>query len=171
MSNDSLYEKVGFILADVKNIGQKVDGVMEKVNCVDKKIIDLSNSTISTDEYTQKSNELNSRISNLESKIIPSTTQNKNFPYKLKNNLGLVVTIITMVTILGASGYKLAHFVVNIEKAIQLSKNETKESVTALHRDIRKLKLPYYRDSVVSSDEFDEPTIKLNSVKLKASKR
>jgi hypothetical protein len=171
MSDPSLYEKVGFILADVKNIGQKVDGVMEKVNCVDKKIIDLSNSTISTNEYTQKSNELNSRISNLESKISSSKPQNKNFLYKLKNNLGVVIAIITVASVLGASGYKLAHFIVNVEKAIQLGKNETKESVTALRRDIRKLKLPYYRDSVVSSDEFDEPTIKLNSVKLKASKR
>jgi hypothetical protein len=171
MSNDSLYEKVGFILADVKNIGQKVDGVMNKVDCVNKKIIKLSETAVKAKDCKSRSREIELKVANLENKLNSPTIQHRKFVSKLRNNLGLIVTIFSLVSILGAGIYKLAHFIVDIEKAIHVSKTETTKSVTALRQEIKRISLPYYRDTVVNSDKYDKlPLIRLKDTKL-TSKR
>jgi len=158
MSNDSLYEKVGFILADIKNIGQKVDGVMQKVDCIDKKLIELNGTTVRVKDYESRSKEMESKFALLEKKIGSPTIQHKKFVSKLKSNLGLLITVFSLVSMLSVGAYKISHFIVDIEKAIKVSKIETTKSVSALKKEIEKINLPY-SDTLVNTNYLADSPI------------
>lgn len=168
MAEDSnLHEKIGFMQADIKNVGAKVDSVARKLDVAADRMIQLTSESVKQGECTRRIRLIGDQISSLKDIVAKKQTRENNpaissflkdpsvvlqkvsearepskkesFSIKLKDNLALVITIITLFGIMLAGIIKLSHFVVGLETLVKRSENHSVQQTQTLRKEIKNM--------------------------------
>lgn len=169
MAEDSnLHEKIGFMQADIKNVGAKVDSVARKLDVAADRMIQLTSETVKQGECTRRIRLIGDQISSLKDIVAKKQTRENNpsvasflkdpsvvlqrmpeekesskkesFSIKLRDNLALVLTIITLFGIMLAGIIKLSHFVVGLETLVKQSESHSAQQTQTLRKEIKSMR-------------------------------
>lgn len=165
----SLHEKIGFMRADIKNVGQKVDSVANKVETLTTQLGQVSSSTVPRGEclnrtkiITDKIDALRSDLAKKQTKqdhpaVLTNTTnphivvpqelassndrpRKRSFVRRLRDNLALVLTICSLISVLIVGLVKLSHFVVTFEKSLKMAQESTQRQTYELKEELKEIK-------------------------------
>lgn len=162
----SLHEKIGYMRAEIKGVGEKVDKVITKVDCVDRKLVQLNGSTVKHEQCESKHQDLSQRLDRVHREVakkqsrpeMPVVSENsqpsipafddvtaeeeeskKSLLIRVKENVSAIVVILGALGLLGTGFYKLAHLLVKVETAIDRQEKEAKAQTKVLKQELRKV--------------------------------
>jgi hypothetical protein len=170
MPEDTLDEKIGYMRAEIKNVGKKLDGIEDKVDCIDTKVTTLTSTTVKQEECTKRTKAVTDAVQALTVEVQRKQTREENpaigpllkqqqekksWIQTAKDNAAAITTIITLLSLLGLGGYKFAHFIVRMEQVLEDRSDKTekmlKSEIKKLDREpkIIHVKVPVYPDAGV----------------------
>lgn len=163
----SLHEKIGYMRAEIKGVGEKVDKAIEKVECVDRKLTQLNGSTVKHEQCKETSDKIGRAVERLHTEVAKKVTRNevpsvgplvagqsfgdttpvaeeeeepkKPLLLRIKDHLSAIMVILGALGLLGGGFYKLAHLLVKVETAIDRQEKEAKAQTKVLKRELQKV--------------------------------
>lgn len=159
--DDKLHEKIGFMRADIKNVGEKIDKMVEKVDCIDTKVSTLSNTTVKQEECTRRTKAVTDAVQTLTFEVQRKQTRGENpaigpllqkpsWLQRARENAAALTAIITLLSLLGIGAYKFAHFIVKTEEALTTrSERQEKLLKTGIKKLDREPKIIYVKVPVL----------------------
>ena len=165
--DDTIREKIGSMQSDVRHVSNQVEKVANKLDEANDNIINLRTSTVKQAECTQRTQFIADKLDQLKEEIAKKQTRPDNpaigygsgsgiFPtpaaptefkkprksliVKMKDNLGVILAIITVSGLLIAGVVKFAYVIVTIDKTLKINEKKEEKNVDKLRAEIEKLR-------------------------------
>lgn len=150
----SLHEKIGYMRAEIKGVTAKVDTVIEKVDCVDHKLVVLNGSTVKQEQCEARMNRSDDSQPSIVFSDVTKEEPKKSWLLRVKENIAAILVICGFASLLGAGFYKVAHLMVGIETILANANKESKKQTNVIKKEISKanvqpkvIYLPVYPDA------------------------
>lgn len=167
--DQALHEKIGYIRGSLDSVKATVESVASDVKETNKTILDLAQRAVTQVECATRTKAVVDAVNSLqediekkqtrETRAIQSPTpiidpaviadqvytrikrngKDQSLVQRIKDHLGLVTTIGTIIGFLFIGGIKLAYFVVGIDQAVRDSEKITTRSTREIREDIQSL--------------------------------
>lgn len=155
----TLHEKIGYMRAEIKGVTEKVDKVLDKVDCVDGKLVQLNGSTVKQEQCAGRTGELARKFEALQGEVatkmpvVDSQPQEVyeeeeelppriNWLTRIRENIISIVAILGFLSLLGTGFYKFAHFLVRFESVSANQGKEAETQLRAIKQEIHKITTP-----------------------------
>ena len=173
MSNEkkddtSLHEKIGYMRSDIKNVGEKVDAVANKVETLATQVGQVSSSSVPRGECLNRTKLITDKIDALRRDLARKQTKQDNpaiiggtnphivvpqelatkydkpkkqsFVRRLRDNLALIITIFSLIGLSIVGIVKISHFVVTFQKSLQMAQENSKQQTKIIKDEIKEIK-------------------------------
>jgi len=164
-----LGKTIGTIETNISHIKETVDGVNGKVDSIGRELMELSSSTVKRDECTKRTKMITDSMSALAHDLqqqqpqeVEEVEEQKPWLQRVKENATAIITIFTLIGLLGAGVYKLAHVIVKVESALAQQSQTTVQQTKTLKQELRKIDktrvvyvpMPVYPDAGVKPRRY-----------------
>lgn len=131
--DDTIKFKIGRMSSDVEHVKEAVDKVVDKLDNVNKHVIELNGSTIKAAQCAATHNGLQESLREMTDEIRKKKTRDdnpaitgKNLLTRIKENILTIASIITAIGVIILGWFYLAHMTVRVDNALRITDKQEK---------------------------------------------